>query len=67
MRFIHGLELRVVPARISSRTIGPLVNAAFDLEQKVVSVGMCSRSSVSDRTTVSVRAMTVMGIGEKCS
>ncbi len=66
MRIIHRLELRVVPARISLRAIGPLINAAFDLEQKIV-MGRISRPGVSDRTVVSVIAMIEMGIGENCS
>ena len=71
MRIVNGLELHIVPAGISSRATRPLVNAAFDLECQDVIVRMCWVSmpslSVSYHTTMSVRAMIVMGIGEKCS
>ena len=71
MRIVDGLELRIVPAGISSHATRPLVNAAFDLERQDFVVSMCWISmlslSVSDHTTMSVRAMIVMGIGEKCS
>jgi hypothetical protein len=68
VRIVHGLELSIVPAGIFSRATGPLVNAAFDLEHKDVVVSMCwvSMPSVSDHTTMRVRAMIVTGIGEKC-
>jgi hypothetical protein len=69
MRIVNGLELRIVPAGIFSRATGPLSNAAINLEHQDVVVSMCwiSMPSVSDHTTMSVRAMIVMGIGENCS
>src|ERR1700761_5731888 len=69
MRIVHGLELRIVPAGIFSRATGPLVNAALNLEHQDVVVSMCwvSIPSASDHTTMSVRVMIGMGIGEKCS
>ena len=71
MRIVNGLELHIVPAGISSHATRPLVNAAFDLEHQDVVVSMCwvlmPGVSVSDHTTMSVRAMIVMGIGEKCA
>ena len=71
MRIIHGLELCIVPVRISSRATRPLANAPFDLNQKeiILCVEQVSRVSVSasDRTTVSVIAIIGTGIGEKCS
>jgi len=39
MRIIDGLELCIIPTGVSSSAVGPLVNAAFDLEKKVVIVG----------------------------
>ena len=68
MRIIYGLELRPIPVEISSRPTRPFDNAPFDLKQRRVSVSMCRVSrhkEFSDRTTVSVIAMSGMGIGEK--
>ena len=68
MRIIYGLELRPVPVEISSHPTRPFDNAPFDLKQRMATVSM-SRGSrpkeCSDRTTVSVIAMSGMGIGEK--
>jgi hypothetical protein len=41
MQIINGLKLHIIPARIFSTATRPLVNAAFDLEQKAVVVSMC--------------------------
>jgi hypothetical protein len=69
MRGVHGLGFLLAPTRVFSLSIRPLVNAALYLLQKNIHIQYLSRMQLVKAaiTTVSIRAMIGIGIGEKCS